>query len=214
MQQEKIIRNLIPIGLIGNSIVGKSSLSNVFVGEKFNEDIITTIGIDCFMKDIYYKFKGEKDERKIKIKIWDTAGQEKFRSVGLKYINNCYGIIVVYSVTDENSFNEVDYWIEQIQNSYDLSKYPFILVGNKCDLIDERIISKEEGEKKAKEYNIKFFETSARNDINVNESFMSLIENVFEKYHDEFVKEPEEKTVEVVEDKIPKKKRKCFFSFN
>ena len=210
MQQEKIIRNLIPIGLIGNSIVGKSSLSNVFIGEKFNEDIITTIGIDCFMTDIYYKFKGEKKERKIKVKIWDTAGQEKFRSVGLKYINNCYGIIVVYSVTDENSFNEVDYWIEQIQNSYDLSKYPFILVGNKCDLIDERIISKEEGEKKAKEYNIKFFETSARNNINVKECFMSLIENIIEKYHDEFVKQPDVKKIEVVES--PKtKKKKCFF---
>ena len=210
MQQEKIIRNLIPIGLIGNSIVGKSSLSNVFIGEKFNEDIITTIGIDCFMTDIHYKFKGEKKERKIKVKIWDTAGQEKFRSVGLKYINNCYGIIVVYSVTDENSFNEVDYWIEQIQNSYDLSKYPFILVGNKCDLIDERIISKEEGEKKAKEYNIKFFETSARNNINVKECFMCLIENIIEKYHDEFVKQPEVKKIEVVEN--PKtKKKKCFF---
>ncbi len=210
MQQDKIIRNLIPLGLIGNSIVGKSSLSNVFIGEKFNEDIITTIGIDCFMTDINYKFKGEKKERKIKIKIWDTAGQEKFRSVGLKYINNCYGIIVVYSVTDENSFNEVDYWIEQIQNSYDLSKYPFILVGNKCDLIDERIISKEEGEKKAKEYNIKFFETSARNNINVKECFMSLIENIIEKYHDEFVKQPDVKKIEVTEN--PKtKKKKCFF---
>ena len=214
MQQDKIVRNVVPIGLIGNSSVGKSSLSNVFIGEKYNEDVITTIGIDCFMKDVNHKFKGEKNERKMKVKIWDTAGQEKFRSIGLKYINNCYGIIVVYSVTDENSFNEVDYWIDQIKNSYDISTYPFILIGNKCDLYNERKVSKEEGEKKAKEYNIKFFETSARNDINVNESFMSLIENVFEKYHDEFVKEPEEKTVEVVEDKIPKKKRKCFFSFN
>ena len=211
MENEKILRNIVPIGLIGNSIVGKSSLSNVFVGEKFNEDIITTIGIDCFMKDIYYKFKGEKDERKIKIKIWDTAGQEKFRSIGLKYISNCYGIIVVYSIIDENSFKEVDYWIEQIKNSYDISTYPFILVGNKCDLNNERKISKEQGEKKAQTYQIKFFETSAKNNINVNECFMSLIENIFEKYHDEFVHESEEKKIEVTEEGKKRKKKKCFF---
>ena len=84
--EEVVIRNVAPIGLIGNSIVGKSSLSLVYTGELFNENIIGTIGIDCMITNIKHQFKGEKEQKNIKVKIWDTAGQEKLMLKMLKIL--------------------------------------------------------------------------------------------------------------------------------
>ena len=206
--EEEVIRNVAPIGLIGNSIVGKSSLSLVYTGELFNENIIGTIGIDCMITNIKHQFKGENEPKNIKVKIWDTAGQEKFRSIGLKYIKNCYGLLVVYSIIDRQSFEEVEFWIEQIKNGYNLSEYPFMIIGNKCDLENKRVVNKEEGEKIAKKYNIHFYETSAKEGINVKECFNDLLNQVFEKYHNEFVNVEKEEVKPVV---AKKKKKGCFF---
>ena len=204
--EEKIIREVIQLGTLGDSGVGKSNLSSVYVNNKFEPEIIATIGFNCLIKDTIIKINNI--EKKIKIKIWDTAGQEKFKSVSVQYIKNCIGILLVYSIDERNSLNNLENWIKDIKDKTNYEKVPLILIGNKCDLEDERKVSKEEGEKFALKYNIKFFECSAKNNINVNQAFESLINEVVENYQDEFISE-NDKGIKIEENNDKKKKEGC-----
>ena len=204
--EEKIIREVIQLGTLGDSGVGKSNLSSVYVNNKFEPEIIATIGFNCLIKDTIIKINNI--EKKIKIKIWDTAGQEKFKSVSVQYIKNCIGILLVYSIDDRNSLNNLENWIKDIKDKTNYEKVPLILIGNKCDLEDERKVSKEEGEKFALKYNIKFFECSAKNNINVNQAFESLINEVVENYQDEFISE-NDKGIKIEENINKTKKEGC-----
>ena len=203
---EKITRNIIPIGIIGDTIVGKSYLSLVYMDERYNGEILATLGFTSLIKDTIIKVNNI--EKKIKIKIWDTAGQEKFKSISVQYIKNCIGILLVYSIDDRNSLNNLENWIKDIKDKTNYEKVPLILIGNKCDLEDERKVSKEEGEKFALKYNIKFFECSAKNNINVNQAFESLINEVVENYQDEFISE-NDKGIKIEENNDKKKKEGC-----
>ena len=202
--EEKIIREVIQLGTLGDSGVGKSNLSSVYVNNKFYPEMIATIGFNCLIKDTTIKVNNI--EKKIKIKIWDTAGQEKFKSISVQYIKNCIGILLVYSIDDRNSLNNLENWIKDIKDKTNYEKVPLILIGNKCDLEDERKVSKEEGEKFALKYNIKFFECSAKNNINVNQAFESLINEVVENYQDEFISE-NDKGIKIEENNDKKKKK-------
>ena len=204
--EEKIIREVIQLGTLGDSGVGKSNLSSVYVNNKFEPEIIATIGFNCLIKDTIIKINNI--EKKIKIKIWDTAGQEKFKSVSVQYIKNCIGILLVYSIDDRNSLNNLENWIKDIKDKTNYEKVPLILIGNKCDLEDERKVSKEEGEKFALKYNIKFFECSAKNNINVNQAFENLINEVVENYQDEFISE-NDKGIKIEENINKTKKEGC-----
>ena len=204
--EEKIVREVIQLGTLGDSGVGKSNLSSVYVNNKFEPEIIATIGFNCLIKDTIIKVNNI--EKKIKIKIWDTAGQEKFKSVSVQYIKNCIGILLVYSIDDRNSLNNLENWIKDIKDKTNYEKVPLILIGNKCDLEDERKVSKEEGEKFALKYNIKFFECSAKNNINVNQAFESLINEVVENYQDEFISE-NDKGIKIEENINKTKKEGC-----
>ena len=204
--EEKIIREVIQLGTLGDSGVGKSNLSSVYVNNKFYPEMIATIGFNCLIKDTIIKINNI--EKKIKIKIWDTAGQEKFKSVSVQYIKNCIGILLVYSIDDRNSLNNLENWIKDIKDKTNYEKVPLILIGNKCDLEDERKVSKEEGEKFALKYNIKFFECSAKNNINVNQAFESLINEVVENYQDEFISE-NDKGIKIEENINKTKKEGC-----
>ena len=204
--EEKIIREVIQLGTLGDSGVGKSNLSSVYVNNKFEPEIIATIGFNCLIKDTIIKINNI--EKKIKIKIWDTAGQEKFKSVSVQYIKNCIGILLVYSIDERNSLNNLENWIKDIKDKTNYEKVPLILIGNKCDLEDERKVSKEEGEKFALKYNIKFFECSAKNNINVNQAFESLINEVVENYQDEFISE-NDKGIKIEENINKTKKEGC-----
>jgi small GTP-binding protein len=204
--EEKIVREVIQLGTLGDSGVGKSNLSSVYVNNKFEPEIIATIGFNCLIKDTIIKINNI--EKKIKIKIWDTAGQEKFKSVSVQYIKNCIGILLVYSIDDRNSLNNLENWIKDIKDKTNYEKVPLILIGNKCDLEDERKVSKEEGEKFALKYNIKFFECSAKNNINVNQAFESLINEVVENYQDEFISE-NDKGIKIEENINKTKKEGC-----
>ena len=204
--EEKIIREVIQLGTLGDSGVGKSNLSSVYVNNKFYHEMIATIGFNCLIKDTTIKVNNI--EKKIKIKIWDTAGQEKFKSISVQYIKNCIGILLVYSIDDRNSLNNLENWIKDIKDKTNYEKVPLILIGNKCDLEDERKVSKEEGEKFALKYNIKFFECSAKNNINVNQAFESLINEVVENYQDEFISE-NDKGIKIEENNDKKKKEGC-----
>ncbi|KAJ3249279.1 GTP-binding protein [Chytriomyces hyalinus] len=158
---------LIKLLLIGDSGVGKSCLLLRFSDDSFTPSFITTIGIDFKIRTI------ELDGKRIKLQIWDTAGQERFRTITTAYYRGAMGIILVYDVTDERSFKNIRNWIHNIEQnaSEGVNK---ILVGNKCDMLEKKVINKDQGQTLADEYGIKFLETSAKSNIGVEETFFTL----------------------------------------
>lgn len=157
--------------MIGDSGVGKTCLLLRYASESFSPTFITTIGIDFKIKNI------QLDGKRIKLQIWDTAGQERFRTITTSYFRGAQGILLVYDVTDRQTFLSIRNWVAQIQMHADVNVNK-ILIGNKCDIVEQRSVSTEEGEALAKEYNIQFFETSAKQDINVERSFLLIASNV------------------------------------
>ena len=114
------------------------------------------------------------------MQIWDTAGQERFRNVAKNYFQSSHGFVLIYDITDKESFQKLDFWLEQIKNNSP-KNIKLVLVGNKCDLFNERRVSFEEAETFAKNNNMKFFEASAKDGTNVNELFYYLANEI---YHD------------------------------
>jgi len=158
--------------MIGDSGVGKTCLLLRYANDSFSPTFITTIGIDFKIKNI------QLDGKRIKLQIWDTAGQERFRTITTSYFRGAQGILLVYDVTDRNSFTSIRNWVAQIQMHADVNVNK-ILIGNKCDVpADQRAISFEEGQNLAKEYNIHFFETSAKQDLNVEAAFVKIATDV------------------------------------
>eukprot|EP01098_Paradermamoeba_levis_P014803 TRINITY_DN723_c0_g1_i3.p2 TRINITY_DN723_c0_g1~~TRINITY_DN723_c0_g1_i3.p2 ORF type:complete len:217 (+),score=60.90 TRINITY_DN723_c0_g1_i3:218-868(+) len=162
---------LIKLLLIGDSGVGKSCLLLRFSDDSFTPSFITTIGIDFKIRTI------ELDGKKIKLQIWDTAGQERFRTITTAYYRGAMGILLVYDVTDEKSFGNIRNWIRNIEQhaTNDVNK---ILIGNKCDMVDKKVVDENRGNALANEFGIKFLETSAKNSINVEEAFISLARDI------------------------------------
>ncbi len=119
------------------------------------------------------------EEKLIKLQIWDTAGQERFRTITKTYYKGAHGIILTYDVTDENSFKNIKNWVKQIEQNAQNTVCK-VLVGNKCDR-DERKVSYEDGQSLAKEVGMKFFETSAKTNYNVNETFTYLTRDILTK---------------------------------
>jgi len=157
--------------MIGDSGVGKTCLLLRYANDSFSPTFITTIGIDFKIKNI------QLDGKRIKLQIWDTAGQERFRTITTSYFRGAQGILLVYDVTDRNSFTSIRNWVAQIQMHADVNVNK-ILIGNKSDCQDQRVISYEEGASLAKEYNINFFETSAKQDLNVEKAFITIATDV------------------------------------
>ena len=165
--------------MVGDSGVGKSCLLLRFVDDKFNPSFITTIGIDFKIKTI------DQDGRKIKLQIWDTAGQERFRTITTAYYRGAMGIIIVYDVTDHNTFDRVETWYKTVQQ-HAKDDAQVIIVGNKCDEEDSRMVSTQEGEELANRLNVPFIEASAKNGLNVSEVFYKLSKLILEKSGDDF----------------------------
>lgn len=163
---------LMKLLLIGDSGVGKSCLLLRFSDDSFTPSFIATIGIDFKIRTI------DLDNKKIKLQIWDTAGQERFRTITTAYYRGAMGILLVYDVTDEKSFHNIRNWIKNIDEhaSEGVNK---ILVGNKCDCEEKKVISREQGQALADEYGIPFLETSAKSNINVEEGFFTLAKYSF-----------------------------------
>lgn len=157
--------------MIGDSGVGKTCLLLRYANDSFSPTFITTIGIDFKIKNI------QLDGKRIKLQIWDTAGQERFRTITTSYFRGAQGILLVYDVTDRNSFTSIRNWVAQIQMHADVNVNK-ILIGNKSDCQDQRVISHDEGAGLAKEYNINFFETSAKQDLNVEKAFITIATEV------------------------------------
>jgi Ras-related protein Rab-1A len=166
---------LFPICLLGEAGVGKTSLLTRFCDNSFKERYNNTIGVD--FRVITLKCKNIIS----KIHIWDTAGQERFRSLALNYINNSQGFIFVYDITNRESFNNIENWVNLAleKNNKNICN---ILVGNKTDKEAERKVSVKEGEILAKEKNFFFLETSAKTDDNVQKLFYYCLYRLIEYY--------------------------------
>ena len=163
---------LLKILVIGESAVGKSCLLLRYTDDKFQETFMTTIGVDFKTKHI------EVNGQKVKLQIWDTAGQDRFRSITKAYYRGAHGILVVFDISRKDTFNQTKMWIDSIKEA-STDPVDMILVGNKADL--ERAVTREEAEEMAQRYGIKYFETSAKDNKGVNEAFMHLATIALEK---------------------------------
>ena len=193
--------NLYKILLLGDTSVGKSCLLLRFCDNSFQEAHLTTIGLDFRLKTINLK-----DDRKVKIQIWDTAGEDRFRSITRNYYKGAKGILLILDVTDKETFTHVRDWIERIHEESP-EGITICLVGNKIDMKESRVISNEEGKKIADEFKIPYFETSAKSNIGVEEVFTYLVKEVDTIYMNEHKEEVGRKTV--LNQKTKNKKKKC-----
>ncbi|XP_015235204.1 ras-related protein Rab-6A isoform X2 [Cyprinodon tularosa] len=149
---------------LGEQSVGKTSLITRFMYDSFDNTYQATIGIDFLSKTMYL------EDRTIRLQLWDTAGQERFRSLIPSYIRDSAAAVVVYDITNVNSFQQTTKWIDDVRTERG-SDVIIMLVGNKTDLADKRQITTEEGEQRAKEMNVLFIETSAKTGYNVKQLF-------------------------------------------
>ena len=153
--------------LLGNSDVGKSSLLLRYVDSVWNDAFVPTIGVDFKVKTLTI------NEKKVKMQIWDTAGQERFRTVVSTYFRGAHGILLLYDVTNRDSFKNLESWLIEIEKNAK-EKVLKILIGNKCDLTDDREIQSDEGKAFALRNGMEFMETSAKMNTNVTEAFETL----------------------------------------
>ena len=153
--------------LLGNSDVGKSSLLLRYVDSVWNDAFVPTIGVDFKVKTLTI------NEKKLKMQIWDTAGQERFRTVVSTYFRGAHGILLLYDVTNRDSFKNLESWLIEIEKNAK-EKVLKILIGNKCDLTDDREIQSDEGKAFALRNGMEFMETSAKMNTNVTEAFETL----------------------------------------
>lgn len=153
--------------MIGDSGVGKSSLMNRFSDNLFNETYINTIGVDFKIRTI------ELNGKVVKLQIWDTAGQERFRTIVSSYYRGAHGIMIVFDITDRDSFANVNMWIEEIKK-YTTSHVKNILIGNKTDFENERQVNYADAKEYSDNNNMIYIETSAKTALNVEKSFFEL----------------------------------------
>jgi Ras-related protein Rab-1A len=153
--------------LLGNSDVGKSSMLLRFVDSVWNDAFTPTIGVDFKVKTL------EINNKRVKMQIWDTAGQERFRTVVSTYFRGAHGILLLYDVTNKDSFKNLENWLIEIEKNSN-QKVLKILIGNKCDLTEDREITTEEGQTFANRNGMEFMETSAKMNTNVSEAFTTL----------------------------------------
>ena len=159
---------------VGDATVGKTQIKSRYVQDIFDNNYNPTIGLEFEVKEV------EIDNKKIKLQLWDTAGQEKFRSITRTYYKSAHLIVFVYAIDNKNSFDNIQSWVNEVNAN--TNKNPiFWLVGNKCDLEEnKRKVSTEEAKNYAEEKNIKFIEVSAKDGTNIEIMFNSIIQELLE----------------------------------
>ena len=190
---------------LGDSSVGKSSIILRYVNKKFVEAFQTTIGLDFKSKKIEYKGKT------FELRIYDTAGQEKFRAVSRQYYKNAEGIILVYDVTERATFLQIENWIRDLEQNKK-KKAQIILVGNKID-IPNRTVNSNEAEEVADKYGVRYLEVSAKTGENIDDIFHNLLDMLIEHYdfnEEKHIKLTHKKEEEEEKEKL-KKKGCCLF---
>lgn len=178
---------LAKILLIGDSSVGKTNLTLRFCDNEFKPSYISTIGIDFRIRTILI------NGSKVKTQVWDTAGQERFRTITTAYYRGAHGILLVYDITNRQTFSNINNWLNQLK-LHSRENIALILVGNKTDLESNRQVSFEEGQNKANEFGCNFYETSCKSAENVETCFISLVTQIYNTCLKEKYGESEEGT--------------------
>ena len=194
--------------LIGDSCVGKSNILLKYLKNEFDPNSRATVGVEFGTKNIFL------NNKKIKIQIWDTAGEERYRSITSAYYKGAKGALIVYDITKKSSFNNIDKWISDLKLNGD-KNICIIILGNKSDLEDKREVNKEEGIKKSEMYKTAFLETSALNGDNINKAFDELIEQIIQNnqnFFGENTKKEIDKGVSLNDSKSDDKKKCCLSS--
>ena len=162
--------------VVGNQGTGKTCILNRFVNETFEENYQATIGLDFQSKNITIH------DQDVRLILYDTAGQEKFRSLIPMYIREAQIILLIYDISDRESFDSMPKWLTEVMDVKN-SESVFALIGNKIDLENERKITKEQGEKFCKENNInEFMESSAKTGVNAQNIFIKAAQTLYEDY--------------------------------
>ncbi len=159
--------------LLGDSTVGKTAFILRFCEDKFDKDCLTTLGLDTKNKFV------KRGDKKILLNIWDTAGEERFRSITKNIFKSADGILLMYDISSFDTFKHIRGWINNIKEKIDIEKIAFIIVGNKCDLPrTEKFVDEESKKSFEDKNNIKIIEASAKDNINVNDCFITLIDKM------------------------------------
>ena len=158
------------IAIIGNQHVGKTTILSRYKYETTDDSYAPTVGIDFLTKNVFL------EDKTIRLIMWDTAGQERFKSLIPSYLKNANCVILTYDITEKSSFNALGKWLSDVKDNVVEGTF-IILCGNKIDLNNKRVITKEEGEKFAQENNIAFAETSATTGQGINELFNTILSN-------------------------------------
>ena len=195
--------------LLGDTEVGKTSYILRFCDDKFQDNSLTTIGLDTKTK--YLKVK----DKKIQLVIWDSAGQERFKSIAKNSFKGAHGLILMYAVNKKKSFRAIKEWINNIKEGIDIKKVGIIIVGNKIDLpLEQREVNEEMVKSLKENEDLEVIEGSAKNNINVNECFVKLIEKMIELglgQKKESLEDDDEnpQNITLSESTNKKKKKKC-----
>jgi Ras-related protein Rab-1A len=166
------------IVMIGDSGVGKSCILLRFADDKFNENFYATIGVDFRFKNVMV------DDKSVKLQIWDTAGQERFKTITSAYYRGADGIIIVYDITDRNSFAHIKDWLDDV-NKYTDDNPLKIIVGNKIDLIKDKQINNNDMKTMTAQTGIEIIECSAKDSIKINELMEIMTKKLIEKKKNE-----------------------------
>jgi Ras-related protein Rab-1A len=189
--------------VLGSSEVGKTCILNRYFNNEFKENSLSTIGIDFQSK--FFKF----EDRKVKVNYTDTAGQEKFRAISVNYLKGTNGVILVFDITNKESFDLLETWMNELKenNKVDISK---VLIGNKSDLAEDREVQREEAEKFAESINCKYFEGSAKSGENIKEALdeIAKLTYFYVKDNDE-IAENRRNSIELTNIQKEKKKNCC-----
>ncbi|KAM3147056.1 hypothetical protein pb186bvf_000772 [Paramecium bursaria] len=165
---------LFKVLLIGNSGVGKSCMLMRYSENQFTNNFYNTIGVDFKTKSIQI------GEHNVKLQIWDTAGQDRFRTITCSYYRGAQGIMIVYDITDRESFENVKTWMVEI-DKYASESVNRMLIGNKCDMSERREVSYDEGLELSRQYSIPFYETSAKSSLNIDIAFTHITKNILNR---------------------------------
>ena len=182
--EEENYEMMFKVVLVGDSSVGKTNMMSKYLRNEFHEDSKATVGVEFGSKQ--FKIEGHQ----IKAQIWDTAGQERYKAITSAYYKGAKGAFVVYDITRKQSFESVDRWINDLRAAAD-KNLSIIIIGNKCDLEDQRQVNKEQGEEKAKNFEVAFMETSAFSGENLNQAFEKMMNEVFKKCHEDMMSDGE-----------------------
>ena len=176
-KEKETYEHTFKILLLGDSSVGKTCFLMRYIDNTFQDVYLSTIGFD-----FKYKIVSLNNGKKVRVQLWDTAGQERFRTIGKNYYKGAHGILLLYDVKNQKSFFNMKKWLTHIKEEAP-KKVRIVIAANKIDIEPEkREVSEEEGESFAESFNLKFFECSAKEGININEAFQGLIEEINEHY--------------------------------